>query len=46
MALIQQVAASERDLDMVVHPPAEPGAQFDYSNTNTILLGKVIEKRL
>lgn len=24
----------------------EPGAQFDYSNTNTVLLGKLIEKRL
>lgn len=25
-------------------PVFEPGARFDYSNTNTILLGKVIEK--
>lgn len=23
----------------------EPGAQFDYSNTNTVILGKLIEKR-
>ncbi len=25
--------------------PFEPGARFDYSNTNTILLGKIIERR-
>jgi D-alanyl-D-alanine carboxypeptidase len=25
-------------------PVFEPGAEFDYSNTNTVLLGKVIEK--
>lgn len=25
--------------------PFEPGARFDYSNTNTIMLGKIIERR-
>jgi D-alanyl-D-alanine carboxypeptidase len=31
-------------IGLAVSPAFEPGARFDYSNTNTVLLGKVIEK--